>query len=323
MARRSRRGRRRRAGASTCAIQPLPTGSCSSRRASPQPAPSDASRLRSVSGHACGGVASCRCTKRAHASRPKKSGRDEAHCASFTTSAPEPSAVRTHHRHHSSAVRGQRLSGSASSSGPSASSRYAPRATQKSARRSRRASATTVRGRASATTDRGGGSRATATTAALGSQCAGLSRAALWTAHAVTSGAAASGFSERSSSSGVLLFLAASGALCTARVHRLPVGSRQAFTRQALRSARSWQDHRRARAMDDRPAFGRVGSEGGGSKKKASCPAHAYKHGSRRDLWISSNSHKGKRVHLSKRSKQEAAVGPHLAWVITPGNRQT
>mmetsp|Transcript_21676 Transcript_21676/g.56567 ORF Transcript_21676/g.56567 Transcript_21676/m.56567 type:complete len:283 (+) Transcript_21676:421-1269(+) len=72
----------------TWATQPVPTGAASTSRTSRQSGPSDASRARSVSRHACAGARSCKWAKRSQNARGKRSSRDEAHCASLTAVGP-------------------------------------------------------------------------------------------------------------------------------------------------------------------------------------------------------------------------------------------
>ena len=72
----------------TWATQPVPTGAASTSSTSRQSGPSDASRARSVSRHACAGARSCKWAKRSQNARGKRSSRDEAHCASLTAVGP-------------------------------------------------------------------------------------------------------------------------------------------------------------------------------------------------------------------------------------------
>eukprot|EP00967_Tisochrysis_lutea_P100059 scaffold148946_cov35-Tisochrysis_lutea.AAC.4 len=118
--------------ARTCAMHPDPNGSGSIFSFCRHSVPNIASRVASVSRSACGGVRSCRCSTRAHVRSPKRSGRDDAHCANLITSAPVLSRVLTQQRHHSSSSVGNRVCQKASGlerrSGQKTHHRYSARA---------------------------------------------------------------------------------------------------------------------------------------------------------------------------------------------------
>ena len=98
------RGRTRRRPRYTCAMQPEPIGVRSSSSSCRHSGPNMESRARSVCDHVWAGVLSCKWRNRRQPRSPNMSGREEPHCASLISSAPEFSKARTHQRHQSSSV---------------------------------------------------------------------------------------------------------------------------------------------------------------------------------------------------------------------------